>query len=277
MQIGMVVTDLDGTLLDAQHALSAADRRTLVELGERGIVRVIATGRSLFSARRVLPADLPIDYLVHTSGAGVVSWPEQRSLRATHMTAELASELVAVLVARGCDFMLHHAIPNNHGFYAHRSSAHNPDFDHRLRLYAPYASELRWPRLLESEMCQAVIIEPPGPSRHAELRAALTRFQVIRCTSPFDGASIWTEVFPPQVSKAAGAAWVRRQGSWPLARCIAIGNDYNDLDLLQWADRSYVVANAPSELRARYVTVASHVESGFSDAVRRALSAEERG
>ncbi|MEY4580533.1 MAG: hypothetical protein RL701_5236, partial [Pseudomonadota bacterium] len=173
MRLGMVVTDLDGTLLNSQHALSVNDRRALVELGERGVVRVIATGRSLFSAKRVLPADLPIDYLVHTSGAGIMRWPEQRSLRALAMRADLAHDLAAFLVSQRCDFMLHHAIPNNHCFYAHRASAHNPDFEHRVQAYAEFASELAWPRTLAAMMCQVVIIEPPGPSRHEELRAAL--------------------------------------------------------------------------------------------------------
>jgi len=271
MHLGMVVTDLDGTLFDKRHALSAEDRRTLIELGERGVVRAIATGRSLFSALRVLPTHLPIDYLVHSSGAGVVSWPQQQTLRVTHMSAELACELAAALVAQGCDFMLHHAIPDNHHFYAHQSSSHNPDFERRIALYAPYAHELRWPRSLETEMCQAVIIDPPGSYRHLELRASLTQFQVIRTTSPLDGASTWTEVFPPSVNKAASAAWLRETCA-PTARCIAIGNDYNDLELLTWADRGYVVANAPADLRARYHTVPSHEQSGFSAAVRHALA-----
>jgi hydroxymethylpyrimidine pyrophosphatase-like HAD family hydrolase len=52
---------------------------------------------------------------------------------------------------------------------------------------------------------------------------------------------------------------------------LAVGNDYNDLELLDWADHAFVVANAPAELCARYALVASNDEAGFSEAVRIAL------
>lgn len=269
----MVVTDLDGTLLNSRRELSGDDRATLEALGRRGILRVVATGRSLYSAQRVLAPDFPIDYLAHTSGAALMHWPDQRPLRATNLASELAHDLATFLIEARCDFMLHHAIPNNHRFYAHRHSATNPDFERRMEAYAGFAEELSWPRKLAAEMCQAVIIEPPGPSRHAEFSAALSRFQVIRATSPFDGASTWTEVFAPGVGKANAAAWLRQQHLPHPVLSIAVGNDYNDLDLLAWADSAYVVANAPEDLRARFATVASHEASGFSQAVQHALGA----
>jgi hydroxymethylpyrimidine pyrophosphatase-like HAD family hydrolase len=73
------------------------------------------------------------------------------------------------------------------------------------------------------------------------------------------------------VSKAAAASWLwseARAGS--LAR-LAVGNDYNDIDLLHWADLACVVGNAPADLRARYTSVGSNDEGGFSQAVRLAL------
>ena len=42
--MAMVVTDLDGTLLDTQARLGSANRQTLEQLGEAGSLRVIATG-----------------------------------------------------------------------------------------------------------------------------------------------------------------------------------------------------------------------------------------
>lgn len=42
---GMVVTDLDGTLLQTRRKVSNADIDTLEKLQQRGIIRVVATGR----------------------------------------------------------------------------------------------------------------------------------------------------------------------------------------------------------------------------------------
>jgi hydroxymethylpyrimidine pyrophosphatase-like HAD family hydrolase len=273
MPVGMIVTDLDGTLLGSGRQLSAVDRETLVQLGRLGITRVVATGRSLFSARRVLDESFPIDYLAHTSGAGIVSWPLARELRVRHMPATAAAELAAALMARELDFMLHHAIPNNHHFYLHRGGRANADFERRVQLYADYAEALPVPLLHRRPMCQGLVIEPsPGASCYASLRDALPAFQVIRTTSPLDGSSTWIEIFPAGVSKADAAAWLVEREGREQSLSVAVGNDFNDLDLLAWADLAFVVGNAPAELRGRYATVASNDEGGFSEAVERALS-----
>lgn len=277
MPLRMVVTDLDGTLLDPEHRLSAVDRDTLEALGRAGIVRVVATGRSLFSAQKVLGPELAIDFLIHTSGAGIVTWPARDPIRTEHMAAPLVTELVRVLTDRACDFMLHRPIPDNHEFFVHRSRRDNADFDRRLARYASHARELPLPFRATEAMCQAVVIEPsPPPGTQAELEAELPAFRVIRATSPLDGTSTWFEVFPKGVGKAAAAAWLvqriaalRPRATAERCVCLAVGNDYNDMDLLEWADFGFVVGNAPEELRRRYPNVASNRESGFSDAVRR--------
>lgn len=48
----MIVTDFDGTLFSDEKKVKRTDYETLVNLGERGIKRVIATGRSSFSANK---------------------------------------------------------------------------------------------------------------------------------------------------------------------------------------------------------------------------------
>ena len=70
-----VFTDLDGTLLGSDQQLSPANHDVLEVLGQQGILRVVVTGRSLFSCRRVLDRSFPIDLLVTSSGAGIFSFP----------------------------------------------------------------------------------------------------------------------------------------------------------------------------------------------------------
>ena len=81
----LVVTDLDGTLLDSASRLSDGNREALETLGRNGVVRAVATGRSLYSARLVMLEDFPVDYLAFSSGAGIVSWDDGRLLRSLAM------------------------------------------------------------------------------------------------------------------------------------------------------------------------------------------------
>jgi len=112
----MVVTDLDGTLFQRDHKMSPRNLRTLVELGRRGTLRVIATGRNLFSARKVLPPDFPVDFVLFSSGAGVMDWPAQRLIRSVSMSAEEVARAFRALATRRLDFMVQRPIPDNHYF-----------------------------------------------------------------------------------------------------------------------------------------------------------------
>jgi hypothetical protein len=75
------------------------------------------------------------------------------------------------------------------------------------------------------------------------------------------------EIFPAGVSKGNAAEWIALKEGLGRSNALALGNDYNDLDLLEWASGRYVVANAPASLRERYPSVGHHEESAFTDAV----------
>ena len=264
----IVVSDLDGTLLDSRHALSPRNRSTLNALGERGVVRVVATGRSLYSARQVLDDDFPIDYLVFSSGAGVVEWPTKSLILVHDMTLEDALSIAEVLMQRSLDFMLHHGVPDSHRFYYFSVSGSNPDFDARCERYGEFAQP--WPDQpppLE-RASQLLAIEPfDAPSQFEALGQALERQRVILTTSPLDKSSRWIEIFPQTVSKAIASAWICTELGLDNQRVLAVGNDFNDKDLLDWASSARVVANAPEELRRRYPAVRSNDDDGFSEAV----------
>ena len=268
----LVVTDLDGTLLDSASRLGGANRRALEALGRNGTVRAVATGRSRYSARTVMPADFPIDYLVFSSGAGVVSWADGRLLRSRTMAPAVVSGIVARLRTLSLDFMVHHAVPDTHCFHFFRSSdGGNADFERRIERYARFSRPLCDGDGLpgEVEVSQLLVVEPPGTDSHLDLLGReLEGVNVVRTTSPLDHASTWIELFPIGVSKSHAADWLRERHAIEPAHTVAVGNDYNDLDMLEWADRAYVVSNAPPSMRARFEVVRSNDEGGFTDAVR---------
>ena len=265
----LVVTDLDGTLLDSAARLGDANRRALEDLGRSGAVRIVATGRSRYSARTVMSADFPIDYLVFSSGAGIVSWADGGLLRPRTMARSVVSDLVARLRALSLDFMVHHAAPDTHCFHYVRSSEGNADFERRIERYARFSQRLHDGVPAEVEVSQLIVVEPPGAGSHLDLLAReFGEVNVVRTTSPLDHASTWIELFPADVSKAHASDWLRARHGIDPAHTIAVGNDYNDLDMLEWADRAYVVSNAPPSMRARFEGVRSNDEDGFTEAVR---------
>jgi HAD superfamily hydrolase (TIGR01484 family) len=270
----MVVTDLDGTLLDGAGQLGDGNRAALERLGAQGVVRVVATGRSLYSARLVLPPDFPIDYLAFASGAGICTWPDGELLVAHHLMREELERAAACLHRRRLDFMLHLALPDSHHFLFRRGGGdENPDFERRLERYRAFATP--YPAALAGDVVasQFVAIEPArGESQHEAIAAELAELNVVLTTSPLDAVSPWTEIFPARASKSRAAAWLCERAGIGPEHVIAVGNDWNDRDLLAWAGRPHVVANAPDALRARYPVVAAHDQGGFAQAVAKLLA-----
>ncbi len=262
-----MATDLDGTLLNLERRIGPADRTALEHLRRKGVTRVVATGRSLFSARRVLVAEDPIDYLVFSSGAGILDWSTGDLIRSRSLSGVEVGRAARVLAEAGLNFMIHDPVPDNHRFVYLEQKAEDTDFRRRCDYYPEFRQRLRTLPETFGASCQLLAVIPPDPGRYRTIRAALPDLTVIRTTSPLDGTSIWIEVFPGDVSKSSSSAWLASRLGVPHSRTYALGNDYNDADLLEWAGRSAVVANAPASLRSRFPVVASHTEGGFSAAV----------
>lgn len=272
---GLFLTDLDGTLLGPDRTVSAADRRALLELAAAGVARAVATGRSIYSLRRLDLASLPVDYLIVSSGAGILEHPSGKLLRAVSLEPEAVRRAVGVLHALGLDFMIHEPIPETHRFRYVARSADNPDFAARIELYRPFARPAEEdPRAL-GPATQIVAILPAERALEGleAVRRALSGLTVIRTTSPLDGRSTWIEILPPGVSKAGAAAWLAARLKVPRRRTAAVGNDYNDLELLAWCPTAYVTENAPEELRRRFATVSANGRGGVGEAARRFLAA----
>jgi HAD superfamily hydrolase (TIGR01484 family) len=272
---GMLVTDLDGTLLNSRREIGREDRRLLQRLGEEKVLRVVATGRSLYSFGRVLGRETPVDYVIFSTGAGILGFADHRIIRKASLQPSEVGEIARILAEMDLDYMVHRPIPENHYFLYRSKGTENPDFQRRCRHYEPFCEAADDGFLEKPEgfgsATQFVIIEANGhtPTLYREVKRRLARYSVIRTTSPMDGRSLWVEVFPRSVSKALSAAWLAQQAGIAKSNVVAVGNDHNDADLLAWAGAGFVVANAASGLKKRYPVVASHNENGVSQAVAR--------
>ncbi|HUV06363.1 MAG TPA: HAD hydrolase family protein, partial [Spirochaetia bacterium] len=85
---GMFVSDFDGTLRSSSGTIAERDLETLRELGRAGFLRVIATGRTLYSLNKAIDDSLPVDYIVFSSGAGVLDFQKKRIIRKMSLDAE---------------------------------------------------------------------------------------------------------------------------------------------------------------------------------------------
>jgi HAD superfamily hydrolase (TIGR01484 family) len=271
---GLFICDFDGTLLRSDRSFSDTDLNALIRLGELDIIRALATGRSLYSINTLPISELPVDFILFSSGAGIIRHPAGSIIRKVSLKPHEVSRAIEILQANNLDFMVHHPIPHNHVFSYVESTSDNPDFKNRIALYHQFAKPLETSIDGFGNATQLLAILPPADNRPviATLKKALPGFNIIQTTSPLDGQSTWIEIFPATVSKGLTAAWLSAEYGLNADRALSVGNDYNDVDLLEWAACSFVVDNAPHDLKSRFPVVASNNECGVAEAVSRWLA-----
>lgn len=265
----IVATDVDGTLFGSSRTVSEVNLRTLRKLHEEGICTVLATGRSIWSFTNLAGPDFPVDYLVFSCGAGIMDWPKKEVIYKTGIDASGIQCIKSYLNGLNADYCIHDAIPQNHCFFPYRSGSLNPDFEKRVATYLPFEKKVD-----DITFATQILAIFPG-SDHQQLISdadkALSGFRVIRSTSPVDNASLWMEIFQKGVSKAAGIARIAEQFNIPRKNIMAVGNDYNDVDMLDWAGQGFITANSPDDLKKKYINVPSNNEDGFTKAVEKWL------
>ncbi|OQY04260.1 MAG: hypothetical protein B6I20_03420 [Bacteroidetes bacterium 4572_117] len=99
------------------------------------------------------------------------------------------------------------------------------------------------------------------------VKSKISGLKVIRATSPLDGKSIWLEIFPKNVSKAFGGKYLCEMLGISELDTLSIGNDYNDIDLLQWTGQSFVVDNSPEQIKNMFMQCVDNDSNPLTDVV----------
>lgn len=96
------------------------------------------------------------------------------------------------------------------------------------------------------EVTRVVIRKPDADVSHFD---ALVRQIGLSDVTYAVGYSAWLDLTPPNVTKASALESLRRQlGVYP-DHTVAVGDGYNDVDMLRWAGTSAAMGNAPGVVR----------------------------
>ncbi|MBC5622572.1 HAD family hydrolase [Butyricimonas hominis] len=272
--IRAIIIDLDGTTLPrGWNSLSEENKKALEEAGRAGITRVLATGRSVFSFRNALPEGLPIDYMVFSSGAGIMHWNDQRLLCTRELSPEETLDIATMLWEYDINFTIQQPIPDNHHFLYRNTSPLHEDFRRRVENYPGLGTSIQSTRDIRGGATQfLVILDSKQLQLHGEIQEKLSGYSVIRSTSPIDNQAIWTEIFARDVNKGSSCQILLDQLDIRYDECAGLGNDYNDIDFLERCGHPFIVANAPEPLRGKFNNVTSDTNNGLAEFIHTALT-----
>lgn len=272
--IRAIIIDLDGTTLPrGWKTISKENKEALEEAGRQGITRILATGRSVFSFQNALPEGLPIDYMVFSSGAGIMHWNDKRLIGTRELSSEATIEIASMLWKYNINFTIQQPIPDNHHFYYRNTSPLHEDFRRRVENYPGLGTPIQSIQDIRGEATQfLVILDASQIQLHGEIQEKLSEYSVIRSTSPIDNQAIWTEIFAPDVNKGTSCQILLDQLGIRYAECAGLGNDYNDIDFLERCGYPYIVANAPEPLRSKFKNVTNDTDNGLAEFIHTALN-----
>ncbi len=275
----LVAVDVDGTLLDTEFddVLRPREIAALQAVREAGHVLALCTGRNLNSTRALLensgwfPDDLP---MVLLNGAVVWGDDPRRKLSSQELDSarvrrlvELFREHETVPMVYGTDDtggMLHHETrPLNDvlGRYldARRGSVGAVEVvDDLLAIEVPQALEVGTIDRKAKVMTLTAAI-------NSEMGDVV---KVINTRSLIGGGEYyWAEVFDRNTDKGAGLRVLAEFLGIPLASLVAIGDNYNDLDMFAVARWSVAMEGSPDEVLQSADRVTGTAAAGGAAAV----------
>jgi Cof subfamily protein (haloacid dehalogenase superfamily) len=266
----MFVSDYDGTLARNDSKVSPETIEEFVRIGKLGVIRGIATGRSLFSFESVVDKDFPIDYLICSSGIGIYDWKKRILLHKSEISHIQTQEIYNFLIERNYDFMVQLPVPDNHFFHHFYSGKNiNEDFSARIKNYE--INGLRPILECPATSSQFVIICNEEKEHYKIIKERFTGLNIVKATSPLDGKSVWIEILPDKTSKASGIDFIRERMKIVKNDIIVVGNDYYDLDMLNYvkSSNSFIVDNSPEDMKQKYNVIGSNENDGVAELIKR--------
>ncbi|HEY5181827.1 MAG TPA: HAD family hydrolase [Dermatophilaceae bacterium] len=247
----LIALDLDGTTIHHDGTMSPAVHQAVGEVAEAGFHVVIATGRAILATMPLI-ADLGLEHGFAVCSNGAVTLeldpdhpdgyrildtvtfdpgPALEMLRGSWPDAVVAVEELGV------------------GF---KVSAPFPDDE--------LMGELRvvsWAELSESPATRVTFRSPTGT---AEDFLALVERIGLHGVNYAVGFTAWLDINPEGVSKASALELIRRRLGVEPVHTVAVGDQRNDIEMLQWAARGVAMGNAPDEVKVAADEVTLHVD-----------------
>ena len=262
-----ILTDLDGTLFNSQGDVSQADRAAIREFIAGGGLFAVATGREPRNARRHLP-DVPLNGpSVCLNGAAIYDFVHRRYISAIPMDMDAAKDVLLHCLDMGWPLDLQ-VYTTDGIYYASPLDVADPEF---LRIHQPTTC-LPMAQLLEKTWIKTVLLERAVDAL-APMRAYLQekgydkRLALVEGTTDVVKIGKYQELLPRDVNKGTGVRALRALPIYKDRTFIAVGDYWNDMELLEAADIPCCPENAIDEVKA----VCAHVLPSHNDDALAAL------
>lgn len=261
MRYRLVVADIDGTLTTSRQRIAARVRRAVRAAQERGVRVCLATGRAWPSGRRYferLGADSPA---ILYNGGMIYDFARNQILNRRTLSHRQASRVIAVLDAFP-DLAAHLYVDDR--IYVRRMTDVVRANARHDNWWPAAVGDFR--RVLTGEVMKFRIL---GPRRRLRALVQRVRRAGVAATCIFSARES-LEILPRGTSKGAAVRLLTRRLGIPLREVLAVGDELNDLSMIDVAGLGVAMGNASREVRraADYVAPTND-QDGLAEVIQR--------
>lgn len=266
LPIRLIALDIDGTLVGDDLAVGQRTRDAVAEAGRRGIAVNLVTGRIATSAVPFAEALGLTGPVVAQQGALIRAMPADSKRPGKLLFHRPLRPEVTLEIVRWCQE--HDLIPHFNylewmivGSTEERLEEYRLFAGDRLRIVPDIAVRAHGP------VTKVVAL---GEGHHSldvldEGRAHFAGQAEVTLSHPR-----FLEFMAPGVSKGMGIRWLARRMGVLLAQCLAIGDQYNDLEMISEVGHGVAMPSAPAAVQAAARFVAPPVgEEGAAQMIER--------
>lgn len=283
--IKLIASDMDGTLLDSSMQISPENAAAIKHATEQGVEFIVATGRNRTEA---LPAleQVGIECAMVTLNGAQVFDKTGQSLFTVPIDAQTVTSILDLLDERD----IYYEVATDQGLFSQSQEQRielfathlgevMPHLTHKMAI-AMVASQLEIlpihyvknirQRLAEGlEVLKIICFHKEEARVLGPVAKELEGFGELSITS--SGANN-IEINHRDAQKGIAVAHLAHERNIPLEQIMTIGDNLNDISMIQMAGVSFAMGNAALEVKeyAKYVTD-TNIEDGVGKAILRAL------
>jgi Cof subfamily protein (haloacid dehalogenase superfamily) len=276
--IRLIAVDIDGTLLNSQFHISEMDLQALRRANQQGIEVILVTGRRHAFALPIAQ-QLGFDLWLISSNGAVTRSLQGEAFHRDLVPATTCLEVCAAMQEFRGNMVVTFDKESKGALVLERMDELTSSIRHWLEKNMQYI-EFVVPieRALTSDPVQAMfcgtISRMQAAVRTLESKQVKDHITVVRTEYPVRDLCI-VDVLNRDCSKGhALKRWATFRGI-PREQVMAIGDNFNDLEMLAFAGAPFIMGNACEELKARGWPVTScNDENGVAAAVEQVLARE---
>lgn len=260
--IALVVSDIDGTLVNRAKQLTPRARAAIAALKAEGIGFTVTSARPPVGLRGLV-AMLGLDMPVSAVNGGAIARPDGTVIEEKLLPPEAAALAIRLLRENGIDAWLF----TSDAWYIRDPAWDHVDHEARTIDQPPTVVEDFDPALLAR--CLKIV---GACNDHAHLADVEGIVQAALADSALATRSqaYYLDVTHPKANKGEGVASLSRVLDIPLAAILTIGDGANDVPMLTRSGFSVAMGNASDAVKAAAHAVTDDCENdGFAKAIER--------